>query len=173
MINSKVKCGDSMANYTNSINKMSFRVLEIMLEYERKGFLMETGAVKVTMKDWIILRTLHESGEISISDLANSVAFENGQVKTLISKLQKSGVLLKTQSEKDKRVFYLILTDKGKRVVNEMAVREKEMLNFLLGDVSINEEKGILKYLSKIVQVTTGKIEMNMFDKKSKNTKKD
>lgn len=146
-----------MANYTNEIQTMMEKVLTIMLEYERKEFNLVSLGVAVTMREWMLLKYIEKHEKVSIAQLADAFKMDRGTMATHLNKCLKNHLLTKRRSDEDKRSFELELTEVGKKVYEEMESREAQMLDFLLKEVTINEEKGILKFLSKITQLTVSK----------------
>lgn len=149
-----------MANYTKEIQIMMEKVLTIMMEYERKEFEFETLPVGVTIREWMLIKYIARHGGLSIAQLAEAFKMDRGIVSTYLNKCIKNNLLIKKKSQEDKRSFVLELTDQGEKLHAEMIEKENELLAFLLNEVTINEEKGILKFLSKITQLTVGKYQI-------------
>jgi len=146
-----------MANYTSEIRTMMEKVTTILMMYERKGFVVETVPFAITLSEWMVIKYISGHRSASISELAEAFDMDRGMITTLLSKYLKNECIIKERSIEDKRSFMIKLTERGIKLCEEMILKENEMLQFVLDEVTINEEKGILKYLSKITQLTVGK----------------
>ena len=98
-----------------------------------------------------ILTALYESdGQLTMSQIAKKIGKDKSTVTPLIDKLLKIGYIEKIKNEEDKRVTYIILTEKGKKLEPKFdsiteAVHETAYKNFT------QEEKEIfLKLLKKL-----------------------
>lgn len=150
-----------MANYTNEIRMMMEKVLIKLMEYDRKGFELESVSISITLNEWMLIKHVANCDDVSIAKLSETFVMDRGLISTYLNKFLKNNILIKERSKEDKRSSVLQLTETGKRLYSEMLIKEDEILDFLLEEVTINEEKGILKYLSKITQLTVEKYQVN------------
>jgi len=146
-----------MANYTNEIRVMMEKVLIKLMEYERKGFKLKSVPMTITFNEWMLIKHVANSEAVSIAGITKTFGMDRGLISTYLNKFLKNNILIKVKSEEDKRFFVIELTHIGEKLYKEMMEKEDKILEFLLEDVTINEEKGVLKYLSKITQLTVGK----------------
>lgn len=102
-----------------------------------------------------LLYALHHHGGLSQKDIAKKLNLKPATITVMIKRLEKSGFIIKTPDEKDRRVSRIYLTDKGtkaceslKSIVNKIdniclnnfSKEELENLSFLLNKVKINLE---------------------------------
>lgn len=153
-----------MANYTSEIRIMLEKVIIKLMEYERKGFKLASIPTTISFNEWMFIKHVANSEDVSISKISQTLSMDRGLISTYLNKFLRNNILVKVKSEDDKRYFVLKLTPTGEKLYQEMLVKEEEIIEFLLGDVTINEEKGILKFLSKITQLTVSKYKVGKKD---------
>ncbi|MDP4093295.1 MAG: MarR family winged helix-turn-helix transcriptional regulator [Bacillota bacterium] len=79
--------------------------------------LTETELKSFSNNDYYYLTTIYYLGKPNFSQVAKELGLTKPAVSALVRKLSKMGLIEKTQSEEDKRVHFIKLTDKGKKIV--------------------------------------------------------
>lgn len=141
-----------MANYYKEINKMLEKLVHRVLIYDRAGFKNGVKTEELSLLDIYILKKIGEAESKKIYELVNEMEIDRGIIASSTNKLVSYGYVEKEKSREDKRVYVLRLTEQGKRLWHKNNERHGELLNFVLADITLNEEKAILKFLSKINQ---------------------
>lgn len=78
----------------------------------------------------------------------------------LLNFLLKEKYLVKREDPEDKRRRELILTEKGRREKEKLSGIIHETIDMILSDFTVNEEIAVLKFVSRINQLTVDKFEM-------------
>ncbi|MBF8982930.1 winged helix DNA-binding protein [Lutibacter sp. B2] len=143
-----------MGNYYNEINIMVEKLMHKILVYDRKGFKIGTKSKELSLLDVYVLKAIGEEKEKKIYELLEEVEMDRGMVASIIKKLVLYAYVRKERSEDDKRAYILSLTEKGMDMYNKTLEIQENFLEFILSDITLNEEKAILKFLSKINQTT-------------------
>ncbi|SHH93772.1 MarR family winged helix-turn-helix transcriptional regulator [Clostridium grantii] len=128
--------------------KMIDFIEEKLKEYNMEGLIPSHGN---------ILTALYESeGKLTMKEIARIIGKDKSTVTPLVNKLLSLGYIKKSKDKNDKRVSYIMLTDKGISMetkyrnismeVYETAYKdftedEKETLNRLLKKLSMNFNK--------------------------------
>lgn len=99
-----------------------------------------------------ILEYLLENESISFNNLLQVIDIKRGKLIGIINRLISASYIMKTRSDVDKRSSILSLSSSGKKLLELYYKEEEEFLDFVLNDMTINEEKTIIKFLSKINQ---------------------
>ncbi len=100
---------DKFAYISNYICRESMKnVSENLSDSDQKSF---------SYNDYYYLVTIYNMGSPNFSQLARELGLTKPAISVIIRKLSKIGLIEKVQSDKDKRVFYLSVTEKGKRIV--------------------------------------------------------
>ncbi|MCT4605092.1 MAG: MarR family transcriptional regulator [Marinisporobacter sp.] len=154
-----------MANYYYEINKMLDKLMHKVLVYDRKGFKIN-GKEELSLLDIHVLRKIGQVNNKKIYELVKDLEIDRGLIASVMKKLILNGYITKEKSEEDKRVYILKLTDEGKEMCKKTLDIQKDLLNFVLSDVTLKEEQAILKFLSKINQTTLSTDEGEIYAKK-------
>lgn len=89
-------------------------ISQLMGELEGKAFELE-GFSDITMNQMLYLETVARLGQPTFGDIAEDLGVTRPSVSSIVKKLIKMGYLAKVQSDQDGRVYFIHLTEKGKR----------------------------------------------------------
>lgn len=79
--------------------------------------LSKEEARQFSSNDYHYLTTIYYLNKPNFSQIAESLGLTKPAVSLIIKKLARMGLIEKEQSCQDKRVFYIVLTEKGNRIV--------------------------------------------------------
>lgn len=99
-------------------------------------------------------------GELSEADFLRLHKRPRAKTKQLLADYHKLGLIEKVIDETDARRRKLRLTEQGLMLKERIQSIIEEEINFLLSDMSVNEEVAVLKFISRINQLTVGKYEI-------------
>lgn len=88
-----------------------------------------------------IMYLLEQSGSKKMSELADSLHITAGAVTTASDQLIKQGYVARTRDEKDRRVVYLELTEKGRSTLNMLQHEGRKMMELVFNDISHSDLK--------------------------------
>jgi len=131
----------------NLLNKAG----DIFLE-EKEKLISREDLLKITYGQFHFIDAISEDDSPTISSLADKMNLSKPTVTVAIQKMEKSSLVFKKQSDSDKRVSYIFLTDKGKLIKQAEQNSLKRMEKILMS--KLNEEE--LKYLKNILAKTIG-----------------
>ncbi len=143
-----------MANYYEQIYKLIVKSIHKVLIQDRKGLKIGTKGEAISLLDIHILEKIGEAGHKKIYQLVEDISMDRRFIASCVKKLLLNGYIEKERSEKDKRVHILKLTEYGKMHYKKYEQEQKKWLNFVLSEVTLNEEKAIVKFLSRINRAT-------------------
>ncbi len=89
---------------------------------------------------------------MTLKDLARESEFSRVDLQKYVGSLLKSGYISKEVNTRDKRAIWLSVTASGVFQVESALEQLKGPLDFALSDLTLNEEKAVLKYLSRLHQ---------------------
>ncbi len=107
----------------------------------------------ITPEQFIVLTTLFEQEGISQMDLALKLDKDKNIVKAIIDNLEKKGFLFKGENKIDKRAS-LFVTEKSKKIIPILRECEKDIINTLMWNITLEESKVSSAILSKIRENT-------------------
>ncbi|WZL73790.1 MarR family transcriptional regulator [Clostridiaceae bacterium 35-E11] len=143
-----------MANYYHEINKMMEKLIHKILVQDRKGFKLDERGVELSFLDMDVIRKIGEVEDKKIYELIEEMEMDRSFVASITKKLMLGGYIVKEKSHQDKRVYILRLTEEGKKIYKKSLEKQSVFIDFILSEITLNEEKAILKFLSKINQTT-------------------
>lgn len=94
---------------------------------------------KVTIAHWIYLRVLAQHGELNQLELSKRVGMASATAVPALDNMEKRGLLKRRRDPEDRRKHYVGLTDKGRRLVDELLPKIGEMIFESLDGISYEE----------------------------------
>lgn len=146
-------------NYNQSILRMTEVILKKYMEIEKTGVKGLSLNQVYNASDLLIIMEIAKHGKLTTQDLHLSFQLDRGIINTIVARLMTQGLLKKQRDESDKRKAYLSLTEMGEGFFKQFKQAENEALDFVLKDFTVNEQKAVLKFLSRVNQLTVGKYE--------------
>ena len=98
-----------------------------------------SGFSRLTISQLQYIDAIGFLGKPAVSDVASQLNITKASVTTAINKLIELGYVVKTQSEDDKRVFHVTLTETGQKLVNVKHQALKAYMEFI--DAALSEEE--------------------------------
>lgn len=97
-----------------------------------------------------VLALLKMQPEISQKDIAFLLDMKNQSLSELLTKLEKSGFITRIQSETDRRVMNIKLTEEGKDAARQ-AEQDKQDCSQIFDCLGEDERKNLSEYLARII----------------------
>lgn len=104
--------------------------------------------------DLICLDVLQQLAEqpMTLKDLGKESELGRVDLQKYVTYLIKAGYIQKQVHQDDRRSIWLSLTELGKHQLEGAVSQLASPLDFALADLTINEERAVLKYLSRLHQ---------------------
>ena len=113
--------------------------------------LMEKGLGGLIPSHGNVLTALYENdGMLTMKEIANRIGKDKSTVTPLVEKLLKLGYVEKEKSQKDKRITYIKLTDKGRRIESKYNEISSDVRDTAYKNFSDEEKETFLKLLKKL-----------------------
>ena len=112
-----------------------------------------TAALKphnLTYTQYIVLKTLAESDDITVSELGERLFLDTGTLTPVLKKLEERTLLNRTRQKSDERVVLLAITSEGRELAKEIAP-DVEGLCGCCG-LEPDERETVSKLLAKMLQ---------------------
>lgn len=125
------------------------RIFQVLIEQSKK---IEHETHLTGSQLWVV-KLLKEASPMKVSDLARRMYLHPATMVGLLDRLEAKGLLKRTRSEKDRRVVYIDLTEKG----NELEINSPEVVQNLLvkglEGLAGREVKAISEGLAHLVRI--------------------
>lgn len=97
-----------------------------------------------------LLRLLDDKGELTNSDLVEALDIRPSSVSALVQKLEELGLLTRHESETDKRVQLIALTDDGRKFIETTGKLKTDLPDQIFAGLSEEEQVELLKLIDKL-----------------------
>lgn len=111
---------------------------------------------------------IHNDG-ISQKQLTKYAKLDKGSIASQLQYLEKNGYIVRKASKEDARVLNIFITEKSKKIENEIHSIFRNWSRTLLSGFDEEEEKIVYETLCKLSQNAQKKIEEIKFEKKKSN----
>lgn len=123
--------------------------------YHRRGG--KRGQIKT-------LRLIAERGEITQKELLEILILKSGSVSEIVKKLENQGFITKKKDNNDKRKIKISITDKGRYFLDTQLAINVEQEKVLFTSLSDEEQKELIKLLSKLFKDWESKFDSSLFN---------
>lgn len=107
----------------------------------------------LNISEFGVLEMLYHKGDQPVQKVAEKVLVTSGTITYVINKLEKKDLVIRRKCNKDKRVYYVSLTEKGKEFITHIFPKHKDFLNDLFKDLSEESKRELLENLIKFRKI--------------------
>ena len=118
---------DQFLNENAQIFKSSLVNLCSNLHYLCKDVAQSHG---ISLKLANLLEIIYEQDGITLNNLCRKIDEDKGNLSRLVNDLMKDSYVIKKQSERDKRIYYIYITEYGKEAILKIETKY-QTLDFL------------------------------------------
>lgn len=122
------------------------RASKVILEEANK--LIEKHHLNPT--EFAVLELLYHKGEQPIQKIGQKILLQSGSMTYVVDKLEKKGLLKRVFCEKDKRVTYASITDKGMELITSIFPEHQSNILSLMSGLSEDEQNDAIALLRKL-----------------------
>lgn len=128
--------------------------LFVVLSKVSKG-LME-AAIKdikqhgLSASEFAILELLYHKDRVPLQQIGNSILVTSGSITYNIDKLENKQYLRREPCSEDRRVIYAVLTDKGRKLMDDIFPQHAQAIQDEMQSLSLEEKKSAITLLKKL-----------------------
>lgn len=104
----------------------------------------------LNISEFGVLEMLYHKGDQPVQKVAEKILVTSGTITYVINKLEKKEFVVRRKCNKDKRVYYVSLTEKGKDYISHIFPKHKDFLNNLFKDL---DEESKTQLLDNLIQL--------------------
>jgi DNA-binding MarR family transcriptional regulator len=104
----------------------------------------------ITATQLNVLKLLQEIGDLSLSELSRRMAAQNSTITGIIDRMASAELVEREQSERDRRVWKIKLTNKGRDIAGKIEVAPWDLLRAALDALPAREQKQLVDILTKV-----------------------
>ena len=131
-----------------------------ILTQDKSGYYRKHLKVELNLAEVLILKQLGEHGDIKLNQLIKNLEVDRNFLNTTLKRMMTLKLIHKTPDPSDGRSQVVGMLQAGRELYHELLKQQQQELDFVLNDITINEEKTVLKFISKLVQYHTEKYEI-------------
>jgi DNA-binding MarR family transcriptional regulator len=105
----------------------------------------------VTRVQWLLLRHLQRNDSCSIGELAEHLDVRSSTMSQMVDRLEKNGIVYRASNQKDARIKTVILSEKGKEIIQEREMIWVDSLAQPFQNFSTEEKETLLNLMDKLV----------------------
>jgi DNA-binding MarR family transcriptional regulator len=138
-----------------SLEAFADRAMELFSQLSRGMIRHETNYLSkgvITLPQVWVMRYLSRQRECSMRELADYMKMGFSSVTGMVDRLVKQGLANRRRTEKDRRLVYVDLTAKGRKIVKEILGERRETTLSLFESLSAEERLTYLCILEKLVK---------------------
>lgn len=132
-----------------ALNELLVNLFNNVLDTEAKAVITEEYK-DITNNDMHIIEAVGISEPRNMSQIAKQLAVTVGTLTTNMNSLEKKGYILRERSTEDKRVVYVVLTEKGRNAFFHHRDFHKKMIRSAVQGLDEEEMKALINCLSKL-----------------------
>lgn len=106
--------------------------------------------VGLTGPQLTVIKLLDTFGDLSLSSLSERIRAQNSTVTGIIDRMEREELVVRERSTSDRRVVFIRLTEKGKRVASDVHVEPLSIFRMVLATLSREDTSDLLRVLSKL-----------------------
>jgi DNA-binding MarR family transcriptional regulator len=106
--------------------------------------------VGLTGPQLTVIKLLETFGDLSLSNLSERIRAQNSTVTGIIDRMEREGLVSRERSASDRRVVFIRLSDKGRRLAQKIEVEPMQLFTQALADLSAADLKDFVRILGKL-----------------------
>ena len=99
-----------------------------------------------------VVKILEQIGDLSLSELSERIRAQNSTVTGIIDRMEREGLVTRERSREDRRVVYIKLSPKGKKLAEEIPVEPMVVFKGALESLSAQEMKELMRICTKLAK---------------------
>lgn len=135
----------------STFNDVLSRLFQDIMNIEGRRLITEEFK-DITLNDMHVIEAIGIDEPRNMSTVAKKLSVTVGTLTIAVNNLVKKGYVLRRRGEKDRRVVFLSLSEKGQRAYAHHRRFHEEMIYAILKDLSESETKVLVKALKNVQQ---------------------
>lgn len=127
-----------------SLNTILVTLFNDIMNIEEKALITDEFS-DITVTDMHIIEAIGIKEPRTMGTISKSLGVTMGTLTVGINGLVKKGYVIRTRGDKDRRIVYASLTDKGISAFNHHKKFHEDMINYITEDLSEDEAKVLTK----------------------------
>ena len=134
---------------------INFELIKAIKKANNQILKLESELVKqydLTSSQYGVLECLYVKGDMCIHELIDRLISTSGTMTVIIKNLEKLGYVTKEHKCEDKRYYNIVLTQKGRKLIEEIFPSRKRLVKDFADTLSEDEKQMLLSILYRFKQ---------------------
>lgn len=105
----------------------------------------------ITGNQYLVMKIISDHGRATVSEVAEDLSVSLSAVTAQVDRLCGAGMVVRSRSEKDRRVVWLELTEQGQKMVDLCLEGRMRLIQRFLGHLDENELLHMIRIYEKII----------------------
>jgi DNA-binding MarR family transcriptional regulator len=136
-----------------SLHKFSREVTEIMPFLLREFVKREKNELatgRISFPQMVALDLLSQRSKVKMSEIAHALSIQISTATPLVDRLTRQGMATRAHDEKDRRLVWVTITPKGRKVVGDIIREKQASIRAIFGALTDQERSQYLCTLKKV-----------------------
>lgn len=133
--------------FVNTLGKW----IEVFMRRSMHNFISYSKEKGLSMSQLGALLRLFRGGSCSVSDIGDNLGVTNAAASQMLERLVQQGLILRKEDPEDRRVKQVVLTDKGREILQESIAARQVWLENLARTLSEAEREQITAALEVLI----------------------
>lgn len=137
----------------NPLDQFADEVLDVMPLMFREFARREDNALaqgKISCPQMVAMNLAAERGEVTVGEIVRQLSSEKSAVSVLLERLVKQGLMRRRHDDKDRRLVWMSLTPKGRKVIDQILSQKRISLKAIFKPIPQREREQYLAVLRKV-----------------------
>ena len=143
-----MKKDDVTIDFENSIGPWLGKTVKIIEYYLQEAF--DKHGIDLSKEQMIVLKKLHEQDGLNQNELAFLTLRNKSSLTRLLRKMESKKYITRQQSQEDKRINNVFLTDLGKSIFEKSRPIINKIIHTMEQNISNADKQHIIEILKKI-----------------------
>ncbi|WP_408008703.1 MarR family winged helix-turn-helix transcriptional regulator [Pseudalkalibacillus sp. A8] len=104
----------------------------------------------LNLTEFGVLELLYHKGPHPLQKIGGKILLASGSITYVVDKLEEKGYLERKACERDRRITYAFLTEKGKALIEDIFPSHEEVLQQALSGITESEKTEAIRMLKKL-----------------------
>lgn len=153
----KMNSGNELVDFEKSIGPWLGKTVKIIENHLQEAF--DKHGIDLSKEQMIVLKKLHEQDGLNQNELAFLTLRNKSSLTRLLHKMENKEYITREQSQEDKRINNVFLTDLGKSIFKKSGPIINKIIHTMEQNISNTEKQQMIEILKKIQSNFTSNVE--------------
>lgn len=153
----KMNSGNKLVDFEKSIGPWLGKTVKIIENHLQEAF--DKHGIDLSKEQMIVLKKLHEQDGLNQNELAILTLRNKSSLTRLLHKMENKKYITREQSQEDKRINNVYLTDLGRSIFKKSGPIINKIIHTMEQNISNTEKQQMIEILKKIQSNFTSNVE--------------